>query len=78
MAIQLVLSTLFSRIVVGRLGECLSNNRVLNRLQAGFVRKKRTVGSSTFVIKTTADEYLRAKQCCSFRCFVELEKAFDW
>jgi hypothetical protein len=46
---------LFSRIVPGRLGKWFSGNRVINRVQAGFVRHKRTV-NSTFMSKTAAEK----------------------
>jgi hypothetical protein len=67
-----VLSKLFSRTVTARLGEWLSNNRVLNRFQAGFIRDKRMI-NSVFIIRTTVDRYPRCKQGCICWCFVDLE-----
>ena len=59
-----------------RLGEWLSNNRVLSRFQEGFVRNKSMI-DSIFIIETTGARYLRSIQGYICSCLLDLQKACD-
>jgi len=62
--------------VAFRLEEWLSNNRVLSRLQEGFVRNKGMI-DNIFIIKITGARYPRSTQCCIWWCLLNLQKACD-
>jgi hypothetical protein len=67
------LGKIYSGMLAGRLRDWLINNRILSKLQAGFVINKRTT-DNIFVIKSTIDKYLKVKRGRVYWCMVDLEK----
>lgn len=63
-------------MVAVRLGEWLSNSRVLSRFQEGFVRNKSMI-DNIFIIETTGARYLRSIQSYIWWCLLDLQKACD-
>jgi hypothetical protein len=62
--------------VAFRLGEWLSNSRVLSRFQEGFVRNKSMI-YNIFIIITTGARYLRSIWGCIWWFLPDLQKACD-
>jgi hypothetical protein len=63
-----VCGKVFSGILAGRLREWLINHKRLSRLQAGFIKGKRTM-DNIFVIKTI-DKYLRFQRVHLYWCLL--------
>jgi hypothetical protein len=70
------LGKIYSGMLAGRLRDWLINNRILSKLQAGFVINKRTT-DNIFVIKSTIDKYLKVKKRACLLVYGGPRKTFD-
>ena len=75
LTISSCIGKVFTKLLCNRLNNFLSENKVIDNSQIGFIPKKRT-SDHILVLKTICDFY-KNKQKAVYTCFVDMAKAFD-
>ena len=70
------LGKLFYQILNNRVVECLEDNDLLSKEQAGFRKGFRTT-DHIFVLRKIIDKYINNRNGRIYACFVDFQKAFD-